>query len=285
VRSMRTGCLAVLCACFLAVASGGANGEERPEPLPFGVVNQRSIALMAAYWNPILEYVSRTSAVPLKLGMGKTSEETTRMMVRGDFAFVFTNRLFTPARVSLGYRVIARPDCPGVQGNVVVRGGSPIRSLEDLGGKTVAFPSREAFFGYWLPMDAILRAKIAVQPIFAGNQEGALAQLEAGRVDAAAVNGSIMHGYARRMKLEFRVIWESAVYPDHCIMAAPTVPRDVVAAIRNAFIGMSASREGRAVLASVAEGLGLAAPVGFVEARDAEYEPYRRFFRGTLVKE
>ncbi len=285
VRSMRTGSLAILCGCLLAAPGGRAVHGDGPAPRPFGVLNQRSIALTAEYWNPILEFVGRTSGVPLRLVMGKTAPETTQMAVRGELAFVYTNHLFTPERVRLGYRVIARPDNAGIQGNLVVLGGSAAQTMADLAGKTVAFPAREAFVGYWLPMDAILRARLAVRPVFAGNQEGALAQLAAGSVDAAAVNSGILRDYARRTKLDVRVIWASEVFPDLCVMAAPTVPPDVVAAVRNAFVGMNASKEGRATLASVAEGLGLAAPVGFVEARDAEYEPYRRFFRGTLVKE
>lgn len=282
---MRPGRLAALGACWLAATCGESLAQGRPEPLAFGVLNQRSIARTAEYWNPILEYVGRKSGVPLRLAMGKTATETTQMTVRGEFAFAFTNHLFTPERVRLGYRVIARPDNPGIQGNLVVLERSRARSLADLAGMRVAFPSREAFAGYWLPMDAFLRAKVAVRPVFAGNQEGALAQLEAGSVDAAAVNSSFLRDYARQRRLDVRVVWASDVFPDLCVLAAPGVPPESVAAVRAAFVGMTSTPEGRAVLASGAEVLGIPSPQGFVEAADEDYEPYRSFYRRSLVRD
>ncbi len=283
-RLVRTGCLAVLCV-FLVATSGGVRGEKRPEPFSFGVVNQRSVALTAEYWNPILDYVTRKSGVPLRLVMGKTAPETTQLALRGELSFVYTNHLFTPSRVRLGYRVIARPDNAGIRGNIVVRNDSEVRTLGDLAGKTVAFPSPEAFVGYWLPMDALLRARLTIRPVFAGNQEGALAQLAAGSVDAAAVNSAIQRDYARRTKHDVRVIWASEVFPDLCVMAAPSVAPGVARAVQGALVEMGATADGRAILAAGAQILGLAYPQGFVAAADQEYEPYRRFYKGTRVRE
>ena len=42
--------------------------------------------------------------------------------------------------------------------------------------------------GYAVPLVALRKARVNVNEVFAGNQEGAMAQLKARRVDAAAVN-------------------------------------------------------------------------------------------------
>ena len=41
----------------------------------FYVLNQRTVALTAQYWNPILTYVSKTSGVPLELRLTKTAKD------------------------------------------------------------------------------------------------------------------------------------------------------------------------------------------------------------------
>ena len=49
----------------------------------FNVLNQRSVALTAQYWNPILTYVSQKSGVPLELRLAKTTKEGNAIAERG----------------------------------------------------------------------------------------------------------------------------------------------------------------------------------------------------------
>src|SRR5262245_33242996 len=141
------------------------------KPYTFYVLNQRSIALTAQYWNPILSYVSAKSGVPLELKLAKTAQEGNAIAEKGGFDFLYTNHFFTPERDRLGYKVIARPAGPGIRSQIVVPEDSPYRVLHDLQGRDVAFVSPDAFAGYWLPMDALLRAKVQVKVVFTGNQE------------------------------------------------------------------------------------------------------------------
>jgi phosphonate transport system substrate-binding protein len=253
------------------------------EPLAFGVLNQRSAELTAQYWNPILSHVSARSGVPLRLKMGRTAPETTAMTVRGEFAFAYTNHLFTPKRAQLGWSVIARPVGKGIQGAIVVDASSPIKTLAELNGKEVGFPSPEAFVGYWVPMDALLKAGVKVKPTFAGNQEGVMGQLKAGRIVAAAVNAQVMENYARREQFHYRTIWHSETYLDLAVMANPRVPSDKVEAVKEAFVKMAQDEDGRKILRAGAELLKQEGEQGFVAAGDKDYENYRRFYRDTVL--
>lgn len=253
------------------------------EPLFFGVLNQRSATLTAQYWNPILTHVSAKSGVPLRLKMGRTAPETTAMTVRGEFAFAYTNHLFTPKRDRLGWRVIARPATKGIQGAIVVPEASPVKTITDLASREVGFPSPEAFVGYWVPMDALLKAGVEVKPVFAGNQEGVMAQLKSGRVVAAAVNAQVMEAYARREQFPYRIIWQSETYLDLPVMANPKVPTAKVGAVRDALTKMSQDEEGKKILQAGAELLKQTYAPGFVAADDHDYENYRRFYRNTAI--
>ncbi len=255
------------------------------QALYFNVLNQRSIALTARYWNPILGYVSEKSGVPLELKLSKTTKENNAIAEKGAFHFLYTNHFFTPERDRLGYRVIARPAGPGLRAQIVARKDSPVMTLKDLEGKEVAFATPDAFAAYWLPMDALLRAKVHVQTTFAGNQEAAFAQLSVNRVAAAGVNSNVMERYARREGLEYRVLWTSDIYNDLCIMANPKVPAKTVAAVRDAFVNMAKDPQGRKILEAGAELLKIEGDLGFVASTNRDYDNYRAFFKTTLVKD
>src|SRR5262245_27973404 len=231
---------AVILTASMAIYSPASASQQRHA---FYVLNQRSVALTAQYWNPILTYVSAKSGVPLELKMAKTAKEGNDIAERGEYDFLYTNHFFTPERDRLGYRVIARPAGPGIKAQIVVPQESPIQALQDLDGKEVAFVTPDGFTGYWLPMDALLRAKVNVKVVFTGNQEASSAQLKVNKVAAAGVNSSVMARYARREAFEYRALWTSDIYQDLCIMANPKLPRAKVAAVADALVNMVADPE------------------------------------------
>jgi phosphonate transport system substrate-binding protein len=267
-----------------AAAVSYAPGVAAQKPYAFYVLNQRSVALTAQYWNPILTYVSNKSGVPLELKLTKTPQEGNTLAEKGAYDFQYTNHFFTPERERLGWKVIARPAGAGIRSQIVVAEDSDIQSLHDLNGKDVAFVSPDAFAGYWLPMDALLKAKVKVNVIFTGNQEASSAQLKFNKVSAAGVNGSVLARYARRESFAYRALWTSEVYQDLCIMAHPRVPAETVAAVRAALINMGNDPEGRKVLEAGADLLKATGELGFVAADNREYDNYRKFFRTTQVK-
>jgi phosphonate transport system substrate-binding protein len=250
----------------------------------FNVLNQRTIALTAQYWNPILTHVSRKSGVPLELKLAKTAQEANAIAENGGYDFLYTNHFFTPERDRLGYKVIARLAGPGIRSQIVVLEDSPVRTLRDLNGKDVAFVSPDAFLGYWLPMDALINAKVNVNIVFTGNQEASSAQLKVNKVAAAGLNGTVLARYARREAFQYRALWTSEIYQDLCIMANPKVPADKVAAVRAALIDMVKDPEGLRILEAGAELLKSTGELGFVAVENRDYDNYRKFFKTTQVK-
>lgn len=272
-----------LWACTLLLA--GAAQAESPVYY-FSVLNQRSPSLTAQYWNPILAYVSKKADVDLKLKMGKTAPETTALTVRGEAQFAYTNHFFTPERMKLGWRVIARPDTDGIRGQLVVSEESPVRGIDGLQGLAVAFPSAESFVGFKVPMNALLQKGIQIIPLYSSNQEGAIGLLKSGRAMAAGVNEDVMAAYGKRESFRYRVLWSSESYNDLAIMANPNfVSESTIRAVRQAFVEMRNDSEGKKILAQGAELLKLTQAGGFLAASDGDYENYRKFHREKLLKE
>jgi ABC-type phosphate/phosphonate transport system substrate-binding protein len=268
----------------LLLAAGGTDAWSQAKPLAFGVIVWRSPTLTAQFWNPILRYVSDKSGVPLQLKVATTGPEHTMMVRRGELQFLYSNHNFIKENEKSGYRVFARPQGDAQSGEIVVLKDSPIQSVSDLEGKEVVFPHTAAFLGYHLPMDHLMRKGINVKPIFAGNQEGAMGQLKAGRTVAAGVNAEVMKGFAERERMPYRVLWSSEKFLNLALSAHPSVPADTVKAVRTALLGMAEDPEGAKVLAAGADVIKQPTPLVFVPAKDSDFDNMRRFYRTTPVK-
>jgi len=254
------------------ILAPGARAQTAPAPLTFGVLNQQSPSLTAERWNPILHYVSTVSGVPLRLKMGRTVDETDDMMGRGELDFVYTNHNFQTEYNAIAFRVIARWGGEPIRGVIVVAADGPFTQLKDLAGKKVAFPSRDAFVAYAVPLVALKGAGVFVEEIMSGNQDGALAQLKARQVQAAAVNSRFLKQYSEREGVTFREIYLSDPYPDLAVIAHPRVPAATVEAVRKALLGMKTD-------AAAAPVLELLKFPGFESATNHDYEGVRRIYR------
>jgi len=257
---------------LLVVLAAPAPALDQQATLVFGVLNQQSAMLTAERWNPILRYVSTVSGVPLRLRIGPTVQATDGMMGRSEFDFIYTNHNFRPEYDGLGYRVIARWAGEPIRCVIAVTVDSPVQVLAELAGKRVAFPSADAFVGYAVPTFALKNARVRVEEVFAGNQEGAIAQLKVGRVAAAAVNSRFLVQYSEREGVRFRELYVSEPYPELAVVVNPRVSPVTVEKVREALLGMK-SDPGAAELRQLTKS------PGFEPAIDADYEGVRRVYR------
>ncbi len=247
----------------------------------FSPVNQYGINLTAAYWNPIIAYVSEKSGVKLQLKIGRTSADTTAYVLAQEVEFVFSNHLFSPEREQLGWKVIGRRVTPPVHGQLIVPEDSPVTDVTQLAGKEVAFPGPEALVAYKFPSAHLIAKKVEVKTVFGGNMDGALAQMFSGKVAAVGANSQLAEGYAKREGQKYRVLWSSPPLHDLALMSAAKVPDKVQAAVARAFIGMAQDPAGQAVLKQASAQVGLTADAVFVASNGSEYSAYRDFYRNA----
>jgi phosphonate transport system substrate-binding protein len=245
----------------------------------FSPVNQYGINLTAAYWNPIITWVSEKSGVKLQLKIGRTSADTTSYVLAQEVEFVFSNHLFSPEREQLGWKVLARRQTPPVFSQIIVPADSPVKDLVQLQGKEVAFPGPEALVAYKMPSAQLMARKVEVKTVFGGNMDGALAQVFSGKAAAAGANSQLVEGYAKREDKKYRVLWASQPLHDLALMSAAKVPDRVVKAVGDAFVFMHKDPKGREVLHQASLQVGLTGDAFFVPSNGSEYSAYRDFYR------
>jgi len=274
--------LAAFLCLFLCTARPG---HAETKIWSFGVLQVRNALLTAEYWNPILRYVSAKSGVTLELAVVSNASEHTAKIGDGSYDFAFTNHIFKPRNAAAGYRVIARTREAPIRGEIVVPFDSPVKSIKDLAGKEVGFPSAASFVAYAVSFDALVRQGIRVTPVFGGNQEGIMVQLKVGRVPAASVNSQIIKEFAAREHFLYRVIWQSKEYQNFPVVAHPRVPAKTAAAVTRALAAMADDPEGLRILQSAANVVGQKPPLGFLASSNKEYRNQWDFFRTTVVPE
>lgn len=265
----------------LAFALFGLAANAQQVTYRFSPVNQWDINKTASYWNPILQYVSQKSGVPLELKIGRTSADTTAYVLAQEVEFVFSNHLFTPERMKLGWSVFGRRAGAPIQAQIVVPKDSGITKLEQLRDQEIGFAGPEATVGYKMPTAHLMSAAIATKPVFAGNQNAAFTQLFAGRVRAVGSNSMLVDGYAEREGKEFRVLWSSDKFHDLALMASGRVPESKVKAVAAAFYGMHNDPIGRQTLESASRHVSLTVDDHFVPATVADYGAYVKFFQSA----
>jgi phosphonate transport system substrate-binding protein len=273
---------AVLAAGFVLALPGLAQPLPGGEPVyRFSPVNQYGINVTAAYWNPIIAYVSEKSGVRLQLKIGRTSADTTAYVLAQEVEFIFSNHMFSQEREQLGWKVFGRRVTPPVHGQIIVAAESPVTELAQLEGKEVAFPGPEALVAYKFPAAQLMARKVDFKTVFGGNMDGALAQLFSGKVAAVGANSQLAEGYARREGKKYRVLWSSPPLHDLALMSASKVPPAVQQAVARAFIGMHQDPKGREILLQASAQVGLGAQAYFTASDGSEYGAYRDFYRSA----
>jgi len=262
--------------CTLGASSSAQNSYR------FSPVNQWDITKTASYWNPIINFVSKKSGVNLELKIGRTSADTTAYVLAEEVELVFSNHLFNPQRMKLGWEVFGRRNAPPIHAQIVARGdmNAPI-NLKDLDGTEMGFAGNEAFIGYKVPMAYLLTESVKVKTLFAGNQNGAFAQLFAGRVRAVGSNSMLVEGYAKREAKQFKVLWTSEGYYDLALMASKKVSPKDLKAISDAFFSMHLDPVGKGILEAASREVSLTAQDHFVPSSMKDYQNYVKFFQAA----
>jgi phosphonate transport system substrate-binding protein len=264
---------------FVAAALGTAPARAADEGYRFSPVNQYGINVTAAYWNPIIAYVSEKSGVPLQLKIGRTSADTTAYVLAQEVEFIFSNHMFSPEREALGWKVIGRRLTPPVRSQIIVPTDSGVNDLGQLANQDIAYPGPEALVAYKFPAAQLMAKNIPARSVFAGNMDAALTQLFNKKVAAAGVNSQLAEGFARRESKQYRVLWSSGPLHDLALMAAAKVPDKDAKAVARAFIGMHNDPKGRDILEKASQQVGLTAEAHFIASDGSEYAAYRDFYR------
>lgn len=219
----------------------------------FGVVPQFEPRKLSAIWSPILIELEKRTGFKLEMvGSARIPDfENEFEQGRYDFAYMNPYHSLVAARTQ-HYEPLVRDGGQQLFGILVVAKDGPVKTVADLNGKTVAFPSPNALGASLLIRSDLERAqKIRISPLWAQTHTSAYLNVALGKVDAAGGVMSTFDQQPESIRNKLAIIYETRRMPSHPVVAHPRVPKADREKLRQALLDMGATTEGAALLAKI----------------------------------
>ncbi|MFQ5895000.1 MAG: putative selenate ABC transporter substrate-binding protein [Nitrospinota bacterium] len=198
-------------------------------------------------YEPLVRYLSREVGIPVKFipvvdyaaTVAALAARKLEMVWFGGFTHVQARR-----RTGDAFAIVMRKEDAAFHSKFVARVGSGIRSLRDLKGKTFAFGSVGSTSGHLMPRHFLLKSGVVPERDFrrfsySGAHDATVKWVEAGRVDAGALNEAVWEKLVRDRKVDVRkvrVFWTTPPYVDYNWTVRGDLDREIVSKLVRAFL-------------------------------------------------
>lgn len=199
--------LTVLC---FAARGADALGAEK---LRVGIVPQQSAAELAKVWVPLLGYLQEQSGLELIFETAKDIPTFEKRLAAGEYDVGYMNPYhYIVFHTAPGYTAFAREKGVKLQGLIVVRKDSSINKIEELSGKTVAFPAPAAFAATILPLAYFKSQGIAVTPNFTSSHDSVYLGVARGFFPAGGGINRTFENAKPETHDALRILWKTPQY-------------------------------------------------------------------------
>lgn len=226
--------------------------SEAGQAYSFSVVPQFAPVDIGMRWSPLLKRLEADTGFVFQLRVREKTPDFEAEFLRGDPDFLYLNPYhMVMAAKARGYVPLVR-GAESLHGILVVGKGGPVKTLSDLDGAKLAFPSPNAF-GSSLYMRAYLaeQERLHFSPVYVGTHQNVYRHVLLGE---EAAGGGIMATLEREpasAQSRLHILFKTPEAASHPIAAHPRVPRMVRDKVVNALIAMNRDADGRKLLADV----------------------------------
>ena len=236
----------------------------------FGIVPQQAASELAEKWSPVLAWLSKRSGVALQFATAPDVPTFEQRLAASDYDFAYMNPYhFTVFNDKPGYKALVRAKGERIKGLIVVHKDSSIKSLKDLSGKELAFPTPAAFAACLLVQGELRKQKIAFTPVVVQSHNSVYRNVAKGIYVAGGGVPRTLELLDESLRNDLRVLWETPEYTTHAIASKPKLDPAVRDKVLRAMEQMSADPEGLALLSRIGF-------KGFELARDKDWDDVRR---------
>lgn len=204
-------------------------------------------------WRPLVEQIEKDTGIHLEITTYKNFNQFTNALEKGepDFSYLSPYHLVV-ARKSQPYIPLLRDSEKRLVGIVVVPKSSKLKSIYELKGQTIAFPSPSAFAAS-LYMRAWLREKVGIDftPNYVGTHGNVYRNVVHGFVSAGGGVNSTLASQPKSLQESLKVLYEIPGVASHPLAAHRRVPKKVRDALVEGVYSLSKSERGRKLLSEV----------------------------------
>jgi phosphonate transport system substrate-binding protein len=262
--------ISAMMALLLVLLTVPALADNSTSSYSFGVVPQQSASRLAKLWAPVFTYVRKQTGIKLQFKTAKNIPEFEKRLAAGDYDFAYMNPYhFTVFNQDPGYRAVAVRKGQPIKGIMVVRKDSPIKSLSELEGQTLAFPAPAAFAASVLPRAQLSLEKIAFTAKYVSSHDSVYLGVAKGLFPAGGGVKRTFNNTNPEVSDQLKILWTSKAFTPHAIAAHPSVDEKAFQLVQQTLVAMVNDPEGKALLTS------LKIKNGLVAATDADWDDVR----------
>lgn len=237
----------------MTVVGGIAPGAVRAAEYSLAIVPQFDARKIESIWGPIAAAVKRDAGVSLVLRGNVSIPEFERQLYAGAFDFAYMNPYhFVRANRAQGYHARLRDFARPLQGVLVVRKDSPIRSVAELDGRKVAMPAPNALGAALIPRAEFSR-KFRIKPVisYVKSHSSVYRSVVAGTVDAGGGIEHTLNAENDAIRSQLRILYKTLEVPPHPLAVHPRVSPEVADKVVAAMLRFAATPEGAKLFAAV----------------------------------
>jgi phosphonate transport system substrate-binding protein len=245
--------LASLAAVALIFCGGVLAIPVRAADYSLAVVPQFDARKIESIWGPVVAAVKRETGITLVLRGNVSIPEFERHLYAGAFDFAYMNPYhFVRANRAQGYNARLRDFARPLQGVLVVRKDSPIRSVAELDGRKIAMPAPNAL-GAALISRAEFARKFQIKPVisYVKSHSSVYRSVVAGTVDAGCGVEHTLNAENEALRSQLRILYKTLEVPPHPLAVHPRVSQDVAEKVVAAMLRFAATPEGAKLFASI----------------------------------
>ncbi len=243
------GCVKLLPLFFMSLLVKTACAQDISQTYTFGIVPQQSASKTARHWVPVLNHVSKISGHKLVFRTTRSipAFEEELKVARYDLAYMNPYH-YTLYHQQSNYDAIARASNRRIRGIIVVHKDSAYKSIEDLDGQIMAFPSPNAFAASMLIRSELMSRGIEVTPRYVASHDSVYRNVNQKRFVAGGGVIRTLKNMEPSIQNNLRILYQTSDYTPHAIAAHRRIPEENIRKIQKAFISLNKTSEGQQLL-------------------------------------
>jgi phosphonate transport system substrate-binding protein len=257
--TLRTTLRTLVLATCLAAAVSSVPAADR-KVLNVSAIPDEAPTELQRKFKPLGDYLSRQLGMEVKFMPVTDYAATVEGLAGGHLDLVWYGGFtFVQARRRTGNAIplVQREEDAQFHSKFIARAGSPIRSLQDLKGKTLGFGSESSTSGHLMPRYFLLSNGIEpdrdlARYAFSGAHDVTARWVEGGKVDAGALNESVWNKLVEEKKVDpskVVVFYTTPPFHDYNWTVRGDLDPALVQKLKAAFLALDASKpEQKAIL-------------------------------------
>ncbi|MGE5578225.1 MAG: phosphate/phosphite/phosphonate ABC transporter substrate-binding protein [Syntrophothermus sp.] len=250
------------------------------EKLKIGILPQQDAVKTLKLFQPLADYLSAKVGVPMEVVTSPNFDAFMDRVRQNQFDLIYLNPYhYVIAHNAAGYEAFAMVKQDGLtkfRGIFVTRKDSPIKSIQDLRGKTIIYADDTSLAGYLLQkvylQDNGINPDKETTAKFAGKHDSAIMAVYNRTVEVAGVREPALALLKDKIDLnQLNILAETDWMPQLPFAAKKQLDPQLVQKIAAAFTALDPGGEPGA---TILKNLNFD---GFVPAKDSDYDPLRAF--------